>query len=974
MTILLRSISMGAVAIAALACADAAVAQTRAFDIPAQDATRSIPEFGRQAGLQIIVSGATLRGLRTPAVKGNLDAREALRRLLGGTDLVITSDDGRVVTLGKQQSSGLKTSSSVDPAIIVTGSRLQNRKAIAERASRVQVTDSVTSDDVDQLPDFNIGDALERLPGIAIEFDQAEARFVTVRALNAAYNHTTIDGVSVAVPDANGRRVYMDVMPASLADKVNVYKTFTANMDAGGIGGLIDIRTASAFDRKKNHLRLSAEIGKYENDEGFRGDAGPSGTANFAYSTKFGDSDQFGILVFANYYKRHSYINQADSGSRRYFYDENGKSVGQPTEEGVYPGTGLPVPEERRWFSYLNNRTRYGGGTKLEYKTDRDYLFFRGFWNTATDDEGRLRDVWNHAGGGTLTNQTPDSGELRGATNRANLQTLGWFDFERTVWGLTGGGEHELGNERTDISWRANYSGSTFSNYENWLEWRSRNTSASDFRYERNGDSYAFIPLNPDQYNDLSRYSAIHQKFDSRELEENIYEGKLDIGHDLGEPGSGWRIEGGAAIRRIERGYDENQFRYLPNSGNTYNLEASGAVIPGLCTRPPGALKDQPGQCIVATDYKVGYQSFTDHLAANPGQWRYDEMVEADNELDYALNETVIAAYGQVRHQGEAFELAAGMRFESTRNTGRGLREVDGTWQPTRNKGGYEDFLPSVNASYKLTDNHVVRAAFSKTLGRVPFNAIAPVGERLSFDDEDGTTSLTRSNPNLKPRRSTNADVAFDWYFPGRRGLLSASLFYKNVKNEFFTLTQDETIDIDGVPTLVSVRQPVNAGAPIDIYGLELNLVRELDFILPEFLSGFTLSANATFLETNFKQLMGNGSEAKLRTMIGQPRIAYNAVLSYDRGPFGIRVAYNRVGERLRSVNTDTTYRMRYHGPRESLGVKARYNINKAFAVTFAATNLTNDTRTEFIGWDREIAMVEADAGRAFLFGVVFRP
>lgn len=959
-------------ALGVLMIAGGASAQTRSLDIPAQSAARAILEYGRQTGLQIVVSGVELRGVNTRAVRGTLDARAALHAMIAGTGLTITSDDGRTITLGRQQTSSLPTDIDANPEIIVTGSRLQNRQAVTERMSHLQVTDSVTSDDVAQLPDFNIGDALERLPGIAIESDQAEARFVTVRALNAAYNHTTVDGMSVAVPDGNGRRVYMDVMPASMADRVNVYKTFTPNMDAGGIGGLIDIRTPSAFDRKKNHLRVSAEIGKYAQDKGFRGDAGPSGTANFAYSTRFGANDEFGIVAFASYYKRHSYIEQADSGSRRFFYDADGNSVGQPTEEGVYPGTGIAVPEERRWFSYLNNRTRYGGGAKLEYKSGADHLFLRGFWNKATDDEGRLRDVWNHAGGGTLTNQTPDSGELRGATNRGLNHTLGWFDFERSVWGLTGGAEHEF-SDRTDISWRLNWSGASYGNYENWLEWRNRGTDASDFSYQRNGNSWAFVPLNPELHADLTQYAAVRQQFDSRELSEDIYEGRFDLGHDLGD--AGWRIEGGAGFRRVERGYDEERYRHMPLAGNNFNLGASGAVIPGLCVQPPGALAPSvPGQCIIATDYRAGGQAFADHLAANPGQWRYDEMVNDDNQLDYKLKESIVSTYGQVRYGGDRFEMVAGARFESTRGDGEGRRMIDGVWQPTRNSGHYSDFLPSATASYRLSQEHVLRAAFSKTLGRVPFNAIAPVGERLNVNDDDGRVSLTRSNPDLKPRRSTNVDVAYDWYFPERGGLFSASLFYKQVKNEFFTLTEERTMDIDGVPTEVTLRQPVNVGEPIDIYGLEINLVRELDFLLPRALSGFTLSANATFLDTNFKQVMSDGSVTQLRTMIGQPKVAYNAILSYDRGPVGLRLAYNRVGMRLRSVNTDTNYRMRYHGARESLGFKARYNVNRALAVTFAATNLTNDVRTEYIGWDQEIPMVEAGPGRAFLFGFVFRP
>ena len=851
--------------------------------------------------------------------------------------------------------------------IIVTGVRLQNRKAIAERRDNLQVTDSVTSDDVGRLPDFNIGEALLRLPGVAVQNDQGEARFVTVRAMNANYNYTLVDGMSVAVPDRNGRRVFMDVMPASLADRIDVYKTFTPNLEGGAIGGVIDVRTASAFDRPRHSLDLSAEVGQYDNHDGFEG-SGPSGTLDASYSTTFGGADQFGLVLFGNFYKRDSYSPQTEYGSSRYFYNAAGTTAGQPgTNTGVYPGTGLVVPGERRWMFYHNDRTRYGGGAKLEYRpTDDDYLFLRGFWNTATDDEARQTDLLTHGGGGTLTNQTATGGELRGASGLSIQQNLGQFEFERTVWALTGGGDHQPAGG--DLSWRLNYSGSHFENPENWAEWRQNGAGAA-FAYQQVGDHFVFSPLNPAAFNNYTAYGPFRRQFDTRELNEDLYEAKTDFGHDLTGLGAGWRFEVGAGVRRIERDFDENRDRYLPLAGNTYNLLAANVLRDDVCYSMPGA---GAGQCIVVIDPLAATANFDTHLAANPGQWRLDTMEAEDNNLDYSLKETVWNGYGLLRYAGERWNLTVGARYEDTQTEARGRRRENGVWQTTQNEGGYDDLLPSINVSYDLSDAVKIRSAYSKSIGRVPFNAIAPVGESLTEDGSNVT--LSRSNPDLLPRRADNFDLAADWYFGRGRGLLSASLFYKKVENEFFTAADTMMIDLDGRRVEATVTQPMNADSPVDIYGVEFNLIRELDFLLPDPMRGFTASANLTLLNTNFRQRMNDGTEVELKTMIGQPNTTYNLALSYDRGPLSGRLAYNYMSERMSErVNTTSAFRNRYDGEDTSLDVKVRYRVNDNWSALFTASNITEEGRTEWIGWDQELPMVSADYGAAYFIGFTFK-
>jgi TonB-dependent receptor len=86
-------------AVIALATAVPALAQDRIFDIPAQPAVRAIPELARQGQVQIVAPARNLEGVWTPAVKGRMDVRAALRQLIAGTPLRIDSDDGQVITL-----------------------------------------------------------------------------------------------------------------------------------------------------------------------------------------------------------------------------------------------------------------------------------------------------------------------------------------------------------------------------------------------------------------------------------------------------------------------------------------------------------------------------------------------------------------------------------------------------------------------------------------------------------------------------------------------------------------------------------------------------------------------------------------------------------------------------------------------------------------------------------------------------------
>ncbi|GEM_PF-1713248 len=850
--------------------------------------------------------------------------------------------------------------------VVVVGTAYQNRKAIDARRASDSVIDVVAATDLGRLPDFNIGEALRRLPGIGIQRDQAEARFVTVRALNASYNYTTIDSMSVAVPDRNGRRVFMDVMPASLADEIEVIKTFTPNLEGGAIGGIINVKTASAFDYPVNNLKINAEAGQYENDEGYR-DVGPSGQADFFYSSRL-NNDTWGFVLTGNYYKRDSTVPQVEFGGTRYFYDETGADAGQP-DDPPYPGTGHAVPGERRGYWYHNDRERYGGMAKVEYRpTDQQSYFVRGFWNQATDDEARQTDLLRHSGRGVLVDQTATTGTLLEASSLRQQHYLGQFEFERSVWALSGGGDLEFGDDRR-LSFKLNYTGSNFNNPENWAEWRLQGDVDGDgvddnaFSYERRGDLYFFELLDPEANRNFDNFGANRRQFDDRELNEDIYEAKVDWSDQLGDSGA-WSYSAGLSYRQIERDFDENRDRYEPTDLNDYTLAASGVLNENVCLQPPGF---GAGQCLVVIDPDRATSSWQTHYDANPDQWELNDLERDDNRRDYELEERVAAAYLAFGYSTERSNLIFGVRYEDTTVDGTGRRNVSGIgWTDASNSGGYSDWLPSINYVYDIREDLKLTAAYSQSLGRPAFNDIAPVGESLNLSELE----LSRSNPDLEPRRSSNYDLGLDYYFDEGTSMLGANIFYKDIEDEIFRATFDETIEIDGEQEVVSVTQPVNNGETTEVVGLELQFVKTLDNVV----EGLGVSGNATFLDTEFQVLMDDGSTHELVTMIGTPETSYNLALFYDSRKFSAKIAYNyqdfRASERIR---TDREYRNRYDTEEEYVDLKMNYWVTDHLSVSFNALNLTDEGRGEILGFDQELPMVEAEFGRAFFFGVSYR-
>ena len=217
---------------------------------------------------------------------------------LAGVALPITAYAAEPVAAQQASVADPAVPQAAEDDIIVTGSRAARESAIERKRALPTVSDVVASDDIGKLPDFNTAEAVQRLPGVSVQVDQGEPRYVVVRGIDPNLNQVTVDGNIVGIPEAEGRRVALDTIPSDLVSAIQVVKAVTPDYDANAIGGSINLVTPTAFDRPGAFTYGTAR-GTYNDKSGKVGFGGSA-----THGQRFGSGDQFGIVVAGSYLKR----------------------------------------------------------------------------------------------------------------------------------------------------------------------------------------------------------------------------------------------------------------------------------------------------------------------------------------------------------------------------------------------------------------------------------------------------------------------------------------------------------------------------------------------------------------------------------------------------------------------------------------------------------------------------------------------
>jgi len=162
--------------------------------------------------------------------------------------------DKKTTSLTFQLASGTVKSDEV----LVLGDGLKGQaKALNTQKNNNNITNIISSDQVGRFPDANVGDALKRVPGIAVQNDQGEARFGLIRGTAARLNSVTINGNRIPSAEAENREVQLDLVSADMVQSIEVNKALTPDMDADAIGGSINLVTRNS----PSGTRLSVTAG-----------------------------------------------------------------------------------------------------------------------------------------------------------------------------------------------------------------------------------------------------------------------------------------------------------------------------------------------------------------------------------------------------------------------------------------------------------------------------------------------------------------------------------------------------------------------------------------------------------------------------------------------------------------------------------------------------------------------------------------
>ncbi|UXY53545.1 TonB-dependent receptor [Pseudomonas tohonis] len=798
----------------------------------------------------------------------------------------------------------------------VVGQAVSIDKALKEQRASDSVESVVHADGVAQLPDQNAAEAVQRLPGVSVERDQGEGRFVSVRGLGPDLNSVTINGTLVPAPESDRRAVALDVLPAELVQSLTVIKTLTPDMDANSLGGTIDVESLSAFDHEGLFYTGSTEGSYDENTD----KTSPKFSGAISDRFSLGDGiDNFGVAAALSWQERKFGSDNVETGGAWDFED----------------GARLEELEQR---DYAITRERAGGGLNFDYKPDDSSSYYlRTLYSRFKDSETR-----NAAGiefdDARLPGETGDGEGYRELKDREETQEIQSYVFggERMMGLWTLGGQ--AGYSRSSEDSPGHIAGATFEGIRDFT-----GTGFDDSKKPRlNVEDAFYDPAN------FALDKIDWEKQNTEDTEKNI---RLDLARDYDLSGYAAQAKFGGKLSRRDKTNDLEAWTYEDLdtffSDEQLNLGRfqKGTVHYALDRFGPGisasAIKGLIGQ-LDAADF-------------------YNEEESRVNDFD--MSEDINAAYLMNTLDMDDWRFIAGLRYEGTEFEAKGTGIRDGDYESIERKRDYHHWLPGLHARYQLDKDTQLRAAWTKSVVRPTFGQLAPGfvidGDEASF-----------GNPDLSPLESSNLDLGIEHYL-GRAGVVSAFLFYKDIDNFIYNTDLAGT----GAWATFDEANTYANGDNAKLYGLELAYSQKFDW-LPAPWNGLLLGANATFSRSDasiegFDAASGRTLERDI-DLPNQSDTVGNLMLGWENDTLSLRLSANYKSDYLFEVAPVGDRQHDLHVDAQTfVDFSARYFLTKELQLSFEAQNLTDEHYYVYTGRRSYNAQYE-EYGPTYTLGLTF--
>lgn len=741
------------------------------------------------------------------------------------------------------------------------------------------VQSGISAQQISQSQDKDASEAIRRVPGISI-IDQ---KFVMVRGLSQRYNNVWINGAAVPSSEADSRAFSFDIIPSSQMDNMQIVKSPAPQYPADFTGGFILIDTKDVPHSNTASVSVGASINDQTHFQSFH--AGKGGKTDFLgfdnfrslknglHTTLKPTPGGRGISLLGNglnndwrVRNQHPWadLSLAADFSRSREWD-NGAVFAVLGAVNYHNGFKTYEPMENSLYGAYD--LTHDQSVYLRRSTDHQYAqnvrlgAMLNFTFVPAGKSGRYewKNIFNQLGTDRYTSR-------EGFNAQSNqIKEAEYYYSSRTTYNTQLTGKYVWDHSRLD--WNAGYA------------YANRNLPDRR-RYTLDNQ------LDPDRIG-LTTGNEISREF--TRLDEHI-----------GSAGVNYRytFEGGKVEPELfTGGYAEYRSRQYGTRSFIYQWNTADNQLPA-----DFRYLDLPTQLLVDANY------------GDNGLYLIDDTKMRN---DYEGRYRVLSAYAAVNVPLGAFNLYAGGRFEHSR-----MELISNTrdYEVSPKSRFYEgnDFFPSVNATYRITPQHQVRASYGRSINRPEFREVSP----SVFFDFDLASSV-QGNTDLKACHIDNVDLRYEWY-PAPGDQISLAAFYKH-----FDSPIEWTYTVTGGTDLVYSYENAHRAHN---YGLELDVRKNLRFIgLPD----FTLVFNGALIKSEVK--FDKQSRQKDRPMQGQSPYLINLGVFYSHKDWNASLLYNRIGKRLigvgrslgstgdQTVNIPDSYEM----PRNSLDFSVARNFGK---------------------------------------------
>ena len=793
------------------------------------------------------------------------------------------------------------------------------------------VINAITADDAGRFPDQTVAAALSRLPGIGVQRDQGQERYVQVRGAPTRWTVVSFDGVNVL--GAEERVFRFDSVPAALISTVELNKTLLADMPAEALAGRVNIKTWSAMDKPGFNGFLDLGYGFVDLGDGPQEQA--SGRLSWA-------NDMFGITI---------------AGSHSQFEQQTDNS------EPRYDATG--ALRELRNAKYIIEREINSLSGKIEFKPAEGHkITATSLYTEFLDHEQRNQYTFTFAGPNrTGTEGSVTDANVVGAFEQGEYKTSTFINILH--------GDHDMGKLR--LGWDAAYvETQSKTNLPIINQQSTVATLRPDITYTTG--KYNLPVLNITNANGTTGVLD-QQAFDRETITAYVmgsktrsYTGKVDLAYDWSDRAT--LKFGGQYDDR--KSIDPGALALLKPDGTAGSfLPRDVAAALGLPWTPGAFVTGTP----VHEDMNRGY--VFNYLNNKGMRTQLDALIAAAREananganfavptanpaLANSIKERVIAGYVSNSWKWDALSVVAGVRVENTRISSTGAAAVGGVLSPITLENDYTFVFPSLHASYDATDTLKLRAAFVTGAARPSF-----VDQRatVTINDAVGIASITGGNPGLKPERAIGGDASVEWYF-APAALLSVNGFYRQVKDTLFDTTSavgDDRFNFNGTDRSGYQYNTTLNGGDGKLYGVEFAYNQPFTF-LPSPFDGFGAQASLTLVDGDFALPSG-----RKVAFPGTSKRITNLSLFYEKYGFSARLGYQHRTKWLDDISVDATSDI-YWDANERVDLSFRYQLVKNFTLYADIVNVTNEAGIRFT--DTRQTPYEAELfGRRYLFGV----